>query len=146
MIDITGTAHVGIRIGNFEHSIRFYKKLGFNVIRDDQQERVVVLKHPCDVEINLLDSADNDNSGRNVLMDEPARYAGYTHLALSVGSIHKSAEAIRSLGIVITEGPVTFGDGSTSVFFRDPDRNVIELSQPQQFDQSPINAATEQST
>jgi hypothetical protein len=30
---------------------------------------------------------------------------------------------------ITTEGPVTFGDGSRSIFFRDPDRNMIALSE-----------------
>ena len=130
MINITGLAHVGVRVANFQRSVHFYRELGFEVIRNDQQERVVVLKHPAGVEINLLDSVDNDNGGRNVLMDEAERYAGYTHLALSVDNVLRNAQLIRAAGIAITQGPVTFGDGSTSVFFRDPDSNVIELSQP----------------
>lgn len=131
MIKITGLAHVGVRVTDFGTAISFYRQLGFQMTRDDHEERVVVMRHGSGVKINLLDSVDDDNGGRNVLMDEPRRYAGYTHLALEVANIHKAAQAIRQLGLVITEGPVSFGDGSTSVFFRDPDRNVIELSQPQ---------------
>lgn len=130
MIEVTGIAHVGVRVADFERSMHFYRAMGFEVIRNDPQEGVVVLKHPAGVELNLLDSVDCDNGGRNVLMDETQRYAGYTHLALRVANVHMAAQAVRALGMVITEGPVTFGDGSTSVFFRDPDRNVIELSQP----------------
>lgn len=129
MINITGMAHVGVRVANFKRSIHFYEALGFHLIRNDQQERVVVMQHPSGVEINLLDSVNFDNDGRNVLMDETVRYPGFTHLALSISNVYQAAQAIRTLGISITEGPVTFGDGSTSIFFRDPDRNVIELSQ-----------------
>jgi lactoylglutathione lyase len=130
MIHITGVAHIGIRVADFERSVRFYTALDFSVIRDDRKERVVVLKHPSGVEINLLDSADHDNEGRNVLMDEAIQFPGYTHIALGICDVYAAAQEVRLMDIAITEGPVTFGDGSTSIFFRDPDRNVIELSQP----------------
>jgi len=129
MINISALAHIGIRVANFKHAIHFYKQLGFSVIRDDKHERVVVLKHAGGIEINLLDSVNSKNYKQNILMDVPTRYAGYTHMALRVADIQKSANAIRLLGIEITEGPLKFGDGSTSIFFRDPDKNVIELSQ-----------------
>jgi len=132
MIGITGMAHVGIRVSDFGKAVRFYQLLGFKVTRNDQEERVIVLNHPDGIVINLLDSADHDNDGRNVLMDEPVQYAGLTHLAMSVENVYMAINSVRNLGIMITEGPVTFGDGSTSIFFRDPDRNVIELSQPAQ--------------
>ena len=134
MIGIEGMAHVGLRIRNFDRSIGFYQALGFQVIREDYNERVVVLRHHSGIEINLLDSADagadENNNNRNVLMDESRKYPGYTHVALQVEDIQQAQQSIMALRIVITEGPVTFGDGSTSIFFRDPDRNVIELSQP----------------
>jgi len=129
MIQITGLAHVGVRVTDFARSIGLYREMGFDVVRDDQQERVVVLLHPSGVELNLLDSVSDDNGGRNILMDEAGRYPGYTHLALRVPDITQAEAELRARGIAITEGPVTFGDGSTSVFFRDPDRNVIELTQ-----------------
>lgn len=132
MIHINGMAHVGVRVANFNRSVSFYRELGFKLIRDDQHERVVVIKHPSGIELNLLNSVNFNNDGRNVLMDETVRYPGFTHLALTVENVYQAAQAIRLLGIQITEGPVTFGDGSTSVFFRDPDCNVIELSQPEQ--------------
>ena len=131
MINITGIAHIGVRVTDFKRSIPFYEALGFYLTRNDQQERVVVMKHPAGVEINFLDSVNFDNDGRNVLMDETVRYPGFTHLALSVSNINQAVKRIHSLGIKITEGPVSFGDGSTSVFIRDPDRNVLEFSQPQ---------------
>jgi lactoylglutathione lyase len=129
MIDITGLAHVGVRVADFGRSIRFYEDMGFALVRDDQQERVVVLRHHSGLEVNLLDSVSDDNERRNILMDETVRYPGYTHLALCVMDIKKTEAELRYRGITITEGPVTFGDGSTSVFFRDPDRNVIELTE-----------------
>lgn len=143
MIKIIGMSHIGVRVVDFYRSVSFYRELGFKVIRDDVDERVVVLKHSSGVELNLLDSVNFDNDGRNVLMDETVRYPGFTHLALTVDNVYESAQAIRLLGYQITEGPVTFGDGSTSVFFRDPDSNVIELSQPLQKSNNRFDITTE---
>ena len=121
--------HVGIRVMEFDRAIAFYEKLGFSLIRRDLKERVVVMKHDSGVEINLLDSGNDDNDAQNVLMDVKPKYPGYTHYAIEVESAQDAKRFLESIGLTITEGPVTFGDGKSSVFVRDPDRNVIEFTQ-----------------
>lgn len=121
--------HIGIRVMDFDRAITFYEKLGFSVTRNDSKEHVVVLKHPSGIEINLLDSGDDDNNQQNILMDVDPKFPGYTHYALAIDSIVDAKHFLESIGLQITEGPVTFGDGKTSVFIRDPDRNVIEFTQ-----------------
>ena len=121
--------HIGLRVMDFDRSIQFYERLGFEVTRQDHKERVTVMKHPSGVELNFLDSGNDDYGGKNVLMDTDARFPGYTHYAIEVASVHDSKMDLESIGIVITEGPVTFGDKKTSIFLRDPDLNVIEFTQ-----------------
>ena len=130
MITVTGLAHVGIRVRAFDRSVEFYRALGFEMVRKDCRERVAALRHVSGLELNLLDLASTDPDGRNVLMDVSERYPGITHIALQVRDIWAAHRAVRNNRLAVTEGPVTFGDGSTSIFVRDPDGNVIELSQP----------------
>ncbi len=130
MIGFRHLAHIGLRVADFPRSVTFYRQFGFQVTREDEDEHIVVLRHTSGLVLNLLDSADDANEGRNVLMDEPMRYPGYTHIALAISDVMDTASRLEKMGIPITEGPVTFGDGSTSLFFRDPDRNVIEFSEP----------------
>jgi len=88
----------------------------------------VVIKNRHGVEINLIYNANNDSGGKNILMDVPDKYPGYTHVAFRVGSIADALVMLRENNITITQGPVSFGcDGHVSLFVRDPDRNVIEL-------------------
>ena len=128
-MEIRRLDHVGIRVMDFDVSIRFYKQFGFEVTREDYEEHVVVMKHPNGVELNLLDSGDDNFGGRNILMDTEARYPGYTHYAIEVLLVNDAIEFLDAIGIRITEGPVTFGDGKTSIFIRDPDLNVIEFTE-----------------
>jgi len=121
--------HVGIRVMDFDRAVAFYEKLGFAMIRQDLEERVVVLVHASGVEINLLDSGNDDNDRRNVLMDVEKKFPGYTHYAIEVESADEAKRFLESIGLEVTEGPITFGDGKTSVFVRDPDLNVIEFTQ-----------------
>ncbi len=127
---IEGLAHIVIRVKDLSRSAAFYRQFGFEVTWEDLNEHVVVLHHPSGLELNLLDSADDDNQGRNVLMDVKPRYPGVTHIALRIDDVQRVKALLGAVGVTITEGPVTFGDGSTSIFFRDLDRNVIELAEP----------------
>ena len=121
--------HIGIRVMDLDMAIRFYEKLGFSVTRNDSKEHVIVLKHDNGVEINLLDSGNDDNNKQNILMDIEQKFPGYTHYAIEVDSAENAKHFLESIGLQITEGPITFGDGKTSVFIRDPDKNVIEFTQ-----------------
>jgi len=121
--------HIGIRITDFQTSLFFYQQFGFISIREDHDEHVFVLRHPSGITINLLDNADKEFDDKNVLMDIENRFPGYTHYAIAVESISKTVTFLQSINCKITEGPVTFGNGQTSIFIRDPDMNVIEFTQ-----------------
>jgi len=128
MIDIQTVDHIGIRVANLDRAVDFYGLFGFAVERRAENDAVVIIKNRHGVEINLVYNANNDNAGRNILMDVAEKYPGYTHIAFRVGSIADAMAVLREHGITITQGPVSFGlDGHVSLFLRDPDRNVIEL-------------------
>lgn len=115
--------HIGIRVADFDRSTRFYAKLGFEVIREDFKERVVVARHPSGITVNFLDSANNHQKKQNILMDTEDKYPGYTHYAIHIDSIADALAYLKSNEMTITKGPVTFGNEKTSIFIRDPDLN-----------------------
>lgn len=126
---ITGIAHVGVRVADLERSRKFYALLGFELVAGPfEPEPVAILRHPSGVEINLVLNA---NAGRdhNVLMEEPTKHAGYTHLALACSDIAAARDRLERAGVPLSGGPVTFPTGERAIFIRDPDRNVIELNQ-----------------
>ncbi len=128
MIDIERVDHIGIRVADVDRALNFYKILGFELHNKATNDDVAIIRNTYDVEINLIYNANNDNGGKNILMDVGDKYPGYTHLALRVASIKGTIEALKENGIRITQGPVSFDrSGHVSIFVRDPDRNVIEL-------------------
>jgi lactoylglutathione lyase len=127
---ITGVAHIGIRVANLERSRAFYALLGFELTAGPLgSEPVAILDHPSGVEINLILNA-STGLDHNVLMDEPVKHTGYTHVALLCSDIAAAQTALEAAGIALSGGPVTFPGGQQAIFVRDPDRNVIELHQP----------------
>ncbi len=128
MIDIERVDHIGIRVADLDRALNFYKILGFELHDKATNDNVVIIRNKYDVEINLIYNANNDNDGKNILMDGGDKYPGYTHIALRVGSIKGTIAALKENNIRITQGPVSFDrSGHVSIFVRDPDRTVIEL-------------------
>jgi lactoylglutathione lyase len=127
---LTGIAHVGIRVSHFERSRDFYALLGFRLTGGPYPpEPVAILSHPSGIEINLIVNAKAGEGTKNVLMDVPEKYAGYTHVALACRDIERAAEDLARAGIQLSGGPTTFPDGHQAIFVRDPDGNVIEFNQ-----------------
>ena len=62
------------------------------------------MEHPSGVNINfILNAAAATDS--NVLMDEPVKKAGYTHVALEVNDMDAVVAQLNQLAIEISEGP-----------------------------------------
>ncbi|MGH7036136.1 MAG: VOC family protein [Stellaceae bacterium] len=125
-IAIETVDHIGIRVRELDRALAFYRVLGFELRHKVDFDDVAIIRNRHGVEINLILNAKHDEP--NILMDVPEKHAGYTHVALRVASVGATVAALQANEIVITQGPVSFGeDGGVSVFVRDPDRNVIEL-------------------
>jgi len=129
MKQITRVNHLGIRVHSLAVSRAFYEQLGFEfIVGPVGPEPVAIMEHASGVNINFILNAASPTDS-NVLMDEPVKKAGYTHVALEVNDMDAVVAQLNSLNIEISEGPVVFPTGS-STFIRDPDRNVIEFHQP----------------
>jgi len=130
MKQITGINHVGLRVRSLETAREFYQKLGFDfIVGPIGPEPVAVMIHPSGVNINFILNASDDASPTNVLMDQTEKHTGFTHIALEIDDLDAVRQQLAACKIDITE-TVELEDGTTFIFVRDPDGNVIELHKP----------------
>ena len=129
MKQITRINHVGLRVRDLAVARAFYEKLGFEFLGGPMgPEPIAIVEHPSGVNINFILNASSDASPTNVLMDEPAKHTGFTHIALEISDAEAVKHELENHGIVITE-TVEF-EGAMFFFVRDPDGNVIEFHKP----------------
>ena len=129
MKEITRINHVGLRVRDLAVTREFYGRLGFEfLVGPVGPEPVAIMEHPSGVNINFILNASPDSSPTNLLMDEPKKHTGYTHIALEISDAESVEQQLDKAGIEITE-KVEFGD-AYFFFIRDPDGNVIEFHRP----------------
>ena len=129
MKQITRINHVGLRVRDLALARAFYEKLGFEFLGGPMgPEPVAIVEHPSGVNINFILNASSDASPTNVLMDEPAKHTGFTHIALEITDVEAVKRQLDNHDIAITES-VEY-EGAMFFFVRDPDGNVIEFHKP----------------
>jgi lactoylglutathione lyase len=126
--ELTAVNHIGIRVKELARSVDFYGRLGFEHVWYSERHRVAGLRNAAGIELNLIVNSDDDNGGKNILMDATSKYPGYTHVSFRVASIEDTVRMLDEKNIRITEGPINLG-GEIAVFVRDPDGSVIELAE-----------------
>ena len=127
MISIERIDHIGIRVTERQRALDFYALLGFEVELEVDFDAVIVLKNTQGIELNLIVNGVDTLGSKNILMDVEHKHPGITHVAFAVDDITACKTDLIAKGIVITQGPVSFGDGHVSLFFRDPDKITLEL-------------------
>ena len=126
---ILGVDHVGIRITDRDVARAFYEKFGFVETAYFQADQANEMETPSGVRINLIMNGAKRPQNKNVLLDEPIKYPGITHLALIVSNLSELQTWLQANKIVIAEGPVQLSPRRITLFIRDPDGNVIEFNQ-----------------
>jgi len=125
---IKGYDHVGIRVSDAKRALEFYARLGFRSDPEFSNDEVAEIVAGDGARINLIFNAVARSGARNILLDEPTKWPGYTHGAFIVDSLQDVLDWAASEGVVITEGPVDWGRRLTC-FLRDPDGNVLEFNE-----------------
>jgi lactoylglutathione lyase len=119
------TLHVGLRVGDLERSLAFYRGLGYEVVGEVPETdfgRLTMLKLPGDEFVSL--ELVHDPRGDDV---EPG---GLNHLVVQVESMQPTVARLTAAGIEIEAPASPDGSGEFwTAWVTDPDGYRIELVQ-----------------
>ena len=117
---ITGLAHIGIFVKDYEKSVDFYKRLGFTLDKEEKPSIRLAFMSAGTCLIELVEKT-----------DIPTRTAGTVdHIAVTVDNIHAAIENAKANGIEIDATTVNEMDilgGIKNVFFEGPDGERLEF-------------------
>ena len=121
--------HIGIRVTDRDVARAFYQQLGFVETEYLAIEQANEMETASGVRINLIMNGAKRPQNKNILIDEPIKYSGFTHPAFIVDDIEQLQIWLQTNKIVITEGPRQIVPRRITLFIRDPDGNVLEFNQ-----------------
>jgi catechol 2,3-dioxygenase-like lactoylglutathione lyase family enzyme len=149
MSPITGLDHVAYAVARNEEMLAFYRRLGFTVVLHDGRGLATDDEDAWRAEGNLLWAVVTGPSKIFMIPWERWQAAGYTPATLRApeahpgtmdvcwvweGTVESAQQHLADAGAEIIDGPVERAGGAgggrqlgTSLYFRDPDENLLEL-------------------
>lgn len=134
--------HYGLTVSDMDTALEFYHdKLGLEVIErstsDSETLSTVVGIENARAEFAFLDTNgviveliefDDDEPRRNVNADATTSDVGVAHFCFEVDDIESWYEDLAGTVETVSR-PQTFPNGTTSMYVRDPDGSIVELTQ-----------------
>lgn len=114
MIKVTGLNHVTINVRNLECSLEFYCNLGVRLVHQGKRDAYLEWGNAW---LCLQERPDFDHISKN--------HIGVDHIAFTVDA-EDFDNAVNAISVPIEKGPIDRGIGR-SVYFRDPDGNLLEF-------------------
>lgn len=125
--------HIALSVGDLARQRDFYASaLGFveevaSIEMPEIQTRLLILRNPAGVEIELVEHAESIAPSR-VGLGEVARRQGYFAWALTVSDLEQAFEMVVAAGAVAISAPRDAGrPGVRFAYVQDPEGNFIEL-------------------
>ncbi len=143
---ISGIDHVAVTVSDLEQATRFYRHvLAAETAREHIESGAILIRQV--VIGGALLSLHQQGNGFPLVAEAPT--VGAVDLCFTwEGGIESAVALLRDKGIALVEGPVARhtagGVPSQSVYFRDPDGNLIELmaADPQRGEVKSVSACT----
>jgi catechol 2,3-dioxygenase-like lactoylglutathione lyase family enzyme len=129
---VTGFDHVVLPTADSERFIRFYKRLGFNIIGEEKWRNGEARNFAIQIGESKINVHPPELKG---VMKGPTASPGCGDLCFVwEGTVRGVVRMLGEAGVEIVEGPVPRAGGrnsgrtmGTSVYVRDPDQNLLEF-------------------
>ena len=124
-----GVLETSLYISDLDRAVKFYREmLGLRLIEDKYLEggRGAALQVGSGPSVLLLFRAELTIQG-GILLPHGTTGAGHVAFRIEAEEIPAWREWLRAHGVAI-EQEFAFGDNPPSIYFRDPDGNVLELA------------------
>jgi catechol 2,3-dioxygenase-like lactoylglutathione lyase family enzyme len=138
-VDVRRIDHVSFTVGDLERSIGFYRQFGLEPIKSYRSEGPDA-EEGTGTENASIDIAWLGLDGDATPMLELLRYRGQpveravsnsrvgaAHVCFAVNDIYTAYSRLHAEGVVFVSEPHTDAAGTTWVYMRDPDGNVVEM-------------------